>query len=148
MHDRLVGCLRVGVDDDDRVLGVARRALQHVGKRLHRRERERRLAVDLVAPLRVEADVDLARTLLRGIRARLRQRDLQLGDPLVRRRHHQEDQDDEQDVDQRNEVDLRIVARPVAAQVHLRSLCAKSTSLIACCSISTTSASTLARKWR
>ena len=107
-----------------------------------------RLAVDLVAALRVEADVDFPRTLLRRVGARLRQRDLQLGDPLVRRRHHQEDQDDEQDVDQRNEVDLRIVLRPVAAQVHLRSLCAKSTSLIACCSISTTSASTLARKWR
>ena len=119
VDDGLMRRLRIGVDDDDRLLRVAGRALQHVRERLHRRERERRRAIDLVAPLRVEPDVDLARALLRRVGVRFRQRDLQLGDPLVRRRHHQEDQDDEQHVDQRDEIDLRIVAQPVAAQIHL-----------------------------
>ena len=115
------------------------------------REREH-VAVDDVAALRVDADVDLLRPLLGGVGVGLRQRDLQLGDALVGRRHHEEDQDDEQHVDQRNEVDLGILAGPRAAQVHrappryFRSPCAKSTSLIACCSISTTRPSTLARK--
>ena len=71
--------------------------------------------VDDVASLRVDPDVDFARTLLRRLGIGLRQRDLQLGDPLIGRRHHQEDQNDEQHVDQRNEVDLRIVARTHAA---------------------------------
>jgi hypothetical protein len=48
------------------------------------------------------------RTLLDLLGVGFGQRDLQLGHPLVRRGDHQEDQDDEQDVDQRNEVDLGI----------------------------------------
>ena len=52
------------------------------------------------------------------IRIRLRQRDLQLGDALVGCRHHQKDQDDEQNVDQRNEVDLGIIFRSRAAEIH------------------------------
>src|SRR5262245_23272204 len=137
----------VGTDDDDRLLGVTRGGLERVGERGDGREREHRL-VDDVEPQGIDAYVDLLRRLLRVLGLGLGERDLQLGDALVRRRHHEKDQDDEQDVDQRYEIDLRLVAVPDAAQVHLRSPWAKSTSLIACCSISTTRLSIVARKWR
>ena len=158
LHDvdhRLVRRVGVGVDDDHRVLRVARGTAQQVGERAARCVNANARLVDDVAALRVDADVDLLRPLLHLLGVGLRQRDLQLGEALVGRRHHQEDQDDEQDVDQRDEVDLGIVAPPRRCagslrcpRRHLRSPCAKSTSLIACCSISTCKPSIVARKWR
>src|SRR5687768_643242 len=55
----------------------------------------------------VDRDVDLIETIGRLVRFRGRQVDLKLREARVRRRHHEEDQDDEQHVDQRDEVDLR-----------------------------------------
>ena len=66
----------------------------------------------------VDADVDFLRPLLYRIGTCLRQRDLQLGEALIRGGHHEKDQDDQQHVDHRNEIDLRLIAEAAAAQVH------------------------------
>ena len=54
----------------------------------------------------------------RLVRLRGREIDLKLCEPRVRGRHHEKDQDDEQDVDQRNEVDLGIVTGAGGTEVH------------------------------
>jgi hypothetical protein len=99
---------------------VARRAPQPVGQIGDRREIEHGL-VDDVTALGIDADGDFLRPLLDLLGVCLGQRDLQFGNPLVRRRHHQENQNDEQNVDQRNEVDLGIVPGAGATKVHMRS---------------------------
>src|SRR3954471_12875888 len=68
--------------------------------------------------------------------------DLQFREARVSGGHHEKDEDHQQDVDQRNEVDLRLLTADVTPESHpCRSPCTNSISLIACSSISMSSAS-------
>ena len=80
-------------------------ALQLVGKTVGTAERDRRFVDDVLA-LAIDRDVDLVRPLFGLVRIGGRQVDLQLRVARIGRRDHQEDQDDEQHVDQRDQVDL------------------------------------------
>ena len=82
-----------------------------------------RLADDLLRRLsmyKLRSQVQIAPTDLtvaRGIGAGGGQGDLQLGELAVRGRQHQEDQDHQQHVDERDQVDLRLLRR-VRAELH------------------------------
>src|SRR5215831_18314948 len=155
VHDadrRLVGRVAVAADDDDGLLQPGCGAAQLVGERIHVARLDE-TALHRVLPGGADHDVHLvcALQLLVGLRGR--QVDLELGLPGVGRREHQEDDDHEEHVDHRNQVDFRIVLG-CAREPHgraadwgsKRSPWTTSTSLAACCSISTTKPSTRLRK--
>src|SRR5690606_15219133 len=78
-----------------------------------------------------------------------RQIDLQAGDAREGGGQHQEDDDHQHHVDQRNQADLRLLVLDAALEVHrARSPCTTSTRRMACCSMSITKVSTSPRKWR
>src|SRR5713226_3522714 len=144
----------VGVDDDDRALHAGAGATEFFGEAGNIPELDR-LSLQQILPAGADRNVDLVGTLqlLFGVGAR--QIDLQLRELGIGRRQHQKDDDYQQNVDHRNQVDFRIFLE-LAGELHTRacgggsrskrSPWTTSTSRAACCSISTTKVSTLPRK--
>src|SRR6478735_2104051 len=132
----------IGADGDDGLLRLLRGGAQR-GREILRVAEDGRYAVDGVLAARVDRDVQHLRLVVRLLGRGLGQVDLQLGVLAVRRREEQEDQDDDQDVDQRDQVDVRLFPPVTAAELHARrSPWISSTSLTAWLSISTTRTST------
>ena len=87
-----------------------------------------RLAVDRIAAVGRDRDDDLRRPVAQLLGVGDRQRELQLGELRVGRRQHQEDQDHQQHVDERDQVDLRLlvgVACGSSSRGALRPRCAR-----------------------
>src|SRR3569623_451924 len=140
---------RIGVDHHDRLVLVGGGFLQCGGQAIDRRIAHDR-AVDLIAAVLGDGHLDLFGRVKRLSNTAGRQVDLEFGETRVGRGHCKKDHDDEQDVDERNQVDFRVVLAAASSEIHsgiyFRSPWTISTSLIACCSMSTTSDSTMARK--
>src|SRR5215472_2659871 len=155
VHDadrRLVGGVAVAADDDDGLVQPGCGAAQLVRERVHVARLDD-TALHRVLSGGADHDVHLVGALQLLVGVRGRQVDLELGLPRVSRREHQEDDDHEEHVDHRNQVDFRIVLG-CACEPHGRAAdwdskrwpWTTSTSLAACCSISTTKPSTRLRK--
>src|SRR5690606_29566942 len=112
------------------------------------------LLVDEVLALDVDGDLQGFLRQLGRLARRLRQVHPQLRLVFEGGRYHEEDEQQEDDVDQRRQIELDVVPA-VRAEVHAlssllascsRSPCITSTILVASCSMRTTSMSTLPRK--
>ena len=120
VDDALVRGVRVRRDDQDHLARAAGRGGQ-LGRQCLDAAPVDRLLVDRIAAVRGDGDDDLVRPVARLVGVGDGQADLQLGELRVRRRQHQEDQDDEQHVDERDQVDLRLLA-PLPAEVERHSV--------------------------
>jgi len=105
--------------------------------------------------LRIDYQLQHLLPLLDRLGTGLRQLDIDLGLALEGGRHHEEQQQNKNHIDERREIDIRLVAA-AASQVQIwssitppsleRSPCSTSTMRSACCSMRMTSIATLPRK--
>ena len=119
VDDALVRRLGVGIDDDERLAHIARRAAQRGADRIDIVGGQRRL-VDHDLTARRHGDMHLIGLLALLFGIRCRQIDLQAGELGIRRRQHQENDDDQQHVDHRNQVDFRLILAITASKIHAR----------------------------
>ncbi len=116
VDDRLLHRHRVGRDDDHRV-GAAGGGAGHRGGELLDAAPVQRLAVDRVAAVGGHRDDDLGRPVAQLVGVGGGQRDLQFGEARVGGGQHQEDQHHQQHVDERDQVDLRLLGA-ATAELH------------------------------
>src|SRR5438132_7647159 len=148
VDDRLVGRGGIGADRHHRLARSLGRVLERLREVLRAAE-DRGRAVDRVLAGRVHGHAQHLRPVRGALGGGFREIDLQLGEAAVGGGEEEEDEDDDEDVDERDQVDVGILARAAAAEIHARrSPWMISTSLIAWLSMSITSTSTLLRKWR
>src|SRR5258708_6227484 len=110
VHDadhRLIVGIVVGVDDHDRLLHACAGATEFFGECCDVPELDR-LSLQQILPVGADHYVDFVGSFQLLFRVRTRQVDLQFGESGVGRSQHQEDDDDQEHVDHRNQVDFRI----------------------------------------
>ena len=114
----------IGADDDHAVIaraaGLRRRSAQRVGQRVQARAGVDSGLVDRVATVGSHGNNDFFRVIALLLGIGHRQGQLQFGEFAVGGGQHQKDEDHQQHVDERNQVDFRLIARFAGAEVHKR----------------------------